>query len=140
MAEHPPKNTIVPTSGDKPDDDELKGHSQDDLDALDDFCSSFEFEDISFDAFCEMNSCLHVRLTISVSEKDCASGGSRKIDFTRTVKVSTPDGVKVTREKVSCEVTWKSGTCIGDVICVEDLGDKNHDGEIGHLYVTLKAS
>jgi hypothetical protein len=140
LAEHPPKNTIVPTSGETPDEKEPKGHSPDDLEALDDFCSSIELEDISFDAFCESNNCLHVRIRVLVSEQEFTGGGKRKVDFTRTVKVSTPKGVKVTKEKVSYEVTWKNGTCVGDVICVEKIGDKDQDGEIGHLYVTLEAS
>jgi DnaJ-class molecular chaperone len=139
MTGDPPKKDLIPVEQNG-DENMEEGLSGEDLDALNDFCSSFELEDISFDAFCEVNASLDVCLHLRLTAKECEDGGSRQIEYTRTVKVSTPSGVRVTREKVIVEVTWNEGACHGDVICVDDQGDKDHTDQTGNLVVTIKAS
>ena len=95
---------------------------------------------MSFDAFCEANSSLDISIHIKLTLEECKSGGNKAIEYTRTTKVSTPTGVKVTREKTLIEVTWKKNSSHGDVICIEKEGDKDHFDQEGNLLVTLKAS
>lgn len=114
--------------------------SDDDLADLDEFCGSFDFDDIDFDAFCDANESLDICLFLILSREECEEGGIRAVEFTRTCKVSTPNGVRVTKEKTLVEVTWKKGSAHGDVICIQLEGDKDHLENVGNLVVTIKAS
>ena len=141
MAGKPPKD-LIPTGNTGKDDDEKKGEGlcPNDLDALDEFCSSFEFDDIGFEAFCGAHDNLDICLPLMLTPDEIKNGGKRAIEFTRTVKVQTPEGLRITKEKLYIEVSWQSGSSHGDVICIENKGDKDHQDNEGNLLVTLKAS
>lgn len=117
----------------------FSGHSDDDLDALDSFCQDLDFEDMSFDDFCELNESLNLQFKVSLNLTELKDGGTRTIEYTRTLTVKTESGLKVRKEKVFVEVVWRKGAKHGDVIMLEGKGDIDHLGQSGTLLLTLEA-
>lgn len=126
-------------------DDDAEGeasgnHLEEDLNILDEFCNSFGLEEISFEKFCEANNSLDIQMSLSLTDRELNEGGTKQLSYTRSYKANTPNGVRLKKEKVIVEVKWDPGTPVGEVIRIENKGDKGQDDQIGDLILIVKTS
>ena len=110
-----------------------------DYQVLEDFCNSFDYDEISFDTFCEINKISDVYLSLKLSESECAAGGKTKLSFVRKVKnkCSIDDSVFVEKVRVDIVIKWPKGSKVGDQIIVCEQGDKDIHDSYGDLIVTI---
>ncbi|MFK7825538.1 MAG: hypothetical protein AB8G05_15415 [Oligoflexales bacterium] len=125
----PGKNAISvpPSSSDD-------GICEGDIDALDEFCSQVEFEDISFEIWKNTHSNLNLIISIPLHLNHLQKGGKHTINFVRTI--SSTCGKYKKKEKIHRQITWSKTVEKLLELTFENEGDQAGDQK-GDLIVHL---
>lgn len=105
-----------------------------DLEALDDFCSEVQLDEIDFEQFKEVSKCLDLYTEVYVSRESMLEGGRKEVSLSRRVRQGGVKNWKPQRFKVL--VCWAKFTQDGSSLTYKDLGDWDNDRK-GNLKVTI---
>ena len=80
--------------------------SVEELSDLDSFCESFEFDDISFEHWADINQSLDLIISRTVSKQELEQGGKLEVSFSRKIKEISQNRQKVSKMSVKRTVEW----------------------------------
>ena len=112
-------------------------HNQEDLDAIEAFCSGVEFEEIEFDSWCNHNNNLDLEFHLSIDPQEATQGCQKTIELSRTIVCQTENGTSSRREKSKHQIEIEAGIRNGHRITLEGCGDRDMD-QCGHLHVIVR--
>ncbi|MCY4443755.1 MAG: hypothetical protein OXC44_03015 [Proteobacteria bacterium] len=112
--------------------------SDEDVQALEDFCQEVSFDDMSFARFQKVGNDLDLRIPMSLSKEDCDSEGQCHVEYTRTLKRLCGKRVELTRQRVRCKVCYPDKPFVGQEITLLGMGDQDPQGRCGDLVIVLQ--
>lgn len=97
--------------------------------ALEEFCQSVQFEEISFESWEVSHSDLDLRVPCFIALHAASQGGEQPIQFSRSINS--------TRKPTTHVVSFPPGTADGQEVRVLGLGDEAN-GKLGDLIVIVR--
>lgn len=111
-------------------------HDPSDFDALDEFCSGVELNDMEFESWANIHHDLDLRYILRVSPEQAKQGCIEYIVLSRSIKASSDKAVRK-RQKSKLKVEIHPGARDGDIIRLKGCGDESPD-QVGDLVVTIR--
>jgi hypothetical protein len=114
--------------------------SRSDMEALDEFCSNVEIEEISFTKWQDFHNDLNLLIPYFLRQEEALAGCEKQISWVRSV-VSDPKKKKETliKQKVTHKFTFPPNTRDGYTIIVPDQGDQSGES-VGIARIVVKIS
>mgnify|MGYP003683824121 FL=1 len=109
----------------------------DDIDALEDFCSGVDLDEIEFSQWCDHHNSLDLEFTLSVEANRAALGCTLSFEMSRSIKENQGDKLVCRREKVQHQIEIEPGTLDGHKKTLKGCGDCEL-GRNGNLHVTIR--
>ncbi len=116
-----------PTSSDQADEEQ----------ELQDFCSAVQYEEMSFENWCQKHKKLDLEIPLFVTREQLTSTFRIVVKLTRTIRIHSAQGHQETREKIERELVLGPDTDCRKAILLRGLGDVL-DAEAGDLWIIIK--
>ncbi len=121
--------------------------SNDDEEALADFCAGVDLPEIEFSTWRDLHYSLDLVLTISLSRQEARQGGSREVKFVRTIRENSAEkrqkapGTKKlkSKESASALISWPPQVLPGTVFTLVAQGDRR-ESHRGDVKITIRIS
>ena len=105
--------------------------SVDDAELLDEFCQSFDFDDVDFDTWQKSHHSLDLKIEVNVRKKDL--GKPVDVNFVRTIQ----NGPKKSKAKVTLTVWVPTPSGPPHSLTMADEGDER-DGQRGKVIIIFR--
>ncbi|MDD9951794.1 MAG: hypothetical protein OXT67_09540 [Zetaproteobacteria bacterium] len=105
-------------------------------DLLDDFCSQFELDELSFEEFQRVGRDLDLRTGLPLTDEDRQRPGSCVVRLSRQIRASSSSVWK--RQPFQLDVAWRVSVAVGHTFIFEGKGDQDGD-RCGDVYVEVQS-
>ena len=123
----------MPPSAKKAKADKCKGEhtpyvlSDTDIKEMDMISSSFSYEEMSFEAWCELDKDLDLLIPVMLSSQEACDGITKEVSWSRTVEiVQNGEPNRMERQRVTKVITFPPKIEAGWSTLFEGLGDSNN--------------
>lgn len=111
--------------------------SGDDLEALENFCQSVEFDEMEFDSWVDVHNTLDLIFILKISADEANTSGQKEIEYIRTItKKSDNDQNLKSKYKIRKLIRWHTKVLDGYKLAFPNEGDF-FDEERGNLIVIV---
>lgn len=105
--------------------------------ALREFCSGVQYEEMSFENWCHKHKKLDLEIPIFVTRTQLSATFRTVVKLTRTIRTHSAQGHEEKREKIERELVLGPGTDCCKAIKLQGLGDVV-DNQAGDLWIIIK--
>lgn len=105
--------------------------------ALQEFCSGFHYEEMSFENWCQKHKKLDLEIPIFVTRTQFAATFRIVVKFSRTIRTNSAQGHQEKREKITRELILGPETDCCKAIKLKGLGDIVDD-QAGDLWIIIQ--